>query len=60
MKCPDCDKTFKGESAKEVMNTMHPHYMEDHKEVIEGADESQKEAWMKKFNEDFEVAKELE
>ena len=60
MKCPDCEKTFKGETAKEVMTAIHPHYMSEHEDVIKNANEEQKKAWMEKFNKDFDEKEELE
>jgi hypothetical protein len=60
LKCPDCEKTFKGETAKDVMNAMHPHYMSDHEDIIKNANEEQKKEWMAKFNKDFEAAEEIE
>lgn len=54
MKCYDCDKEFTAETADEILNQMYQHYMADHKEIIEGIDESQKDAWMKQFHKDFE------
>jgi uncharacterized C2H2 Zn-finger protein len=60
MKCPDCDKIFKANSPDEMMKAMHPHYMEDHAEIVKNGDEEQRKAWMEKFNKDFEDAEEVE
>lgn len=54
MKCLDCEKTFKAETPDEMMKTMMPHYMEDHKEIMEKGTEESKAEWMKKFNEEWE------
>ena len=59
MTCYDCDKEFQAESGKEILDLMHPHYMESHKEIIEGADEEKKAVWMKQFNSDWEAAEEV-
>jgi len=59
MKCLDCEETFKGETPKEVMDRMHPHYMSDHQDIMkEGTDEKMK-AWMEKFNKNWEEAEEI-
>jgi len=58
MKCPDCEKTFEAETSDEMMKAMMPHYMSDHKEIMEAGTEESKEAWMKKFHEDWKEAKE--
>jgi len=58
-KCPDCEKTFESETSKEALGVMHPHYMSEHKDIISNADESQKKAWMEKFNKDWEETEEI-
>ena len=59
MKCPDCEEKFKAETPKEMMQTMMPHYMEKHKDIMaEGTDEKMK-VWMEKFNKDWEEAEEI-
>jgi len=60
MKCLDCEKTFKAETSKEMMDTMMPHYMEDHKDIMAEGTEETKKVWMEKFNKDWEEAKEVE
>jgi len=58
-KCPDCEKTFKSETSKEMMNLLHPHYMSDHQDIMkEGTDEKMKD-WMEKFHKDWEATEEL-
>jgi len=58
MKCLDCDKTFEAETPEEMMKTMMPHYMEDHKDIMEKGTEETKKVWMKKFHEEWEKAEE--
>lgn len=52
--CIDCDKQFEGETQKELMENMHPHYMTDHKDVMANANKEKMEAWFaeleKRFN----------
>tara|TARA_B100000745_G_scaffold300509_1_gene254830 strand:+ start:4114 stop:4302 length:189 start_codon:yes stop_codon:yes gene_type:complete len=57
MTCPDCDKEFTADTPENMMDAMHPHYMSDHKEIIEGATPENKKEWMGKFNEEWEKAK---
>jgi len=59
IKCLDCDKMFEGENPKEAMNAMHPHYMEDHKDVMAGGNEEKMKVWMEKFNKNWEEAEEI-
>lgn len=60
MKCLDCEKTFKANSPEEMMKTMMPHYMSDHKDIMDKGTEETKGEWMKNFNEDWESAEEIE
>ena len=57
--CYDCEKTFEAQTSKDMLNLLYPHYMSEHKDIIAGADESQKNAWMEKFNKDWEEAEEI-
>lgn len=54
--CYDCEKKFESETSKEMLEKLYPHYMKEHKEIIMGASEDEKAAWMKKFNADWEAA----
>ncbi len=59
-KCYDCDKVFEAESSKEMLNLLYPHYMSEHEDIIKGGSEEEKNAWMEKFNKDWEETKEIE
>ena len=50
MKCLDCEKTFRANSPEEMMKTMMPHYMSDHKDIMDKGTEETKGEWMKKFH----------
>jgi len=56
--CYDCKEEFRAETSKEVLNQMHAHYMSEHKDIITGATEEEKKAWMDVFNADWEEASE--
>lgn len=59
MKCLDCEKKFKAKSSEEMMQTMMPHYPEDHAEIMaQGSEESQK-VWFARFNKEWEGASEV-
>ena len=58
MKCLDCAETFKAETSAEMMQTMMPHYIDAHKEMMEEQSDETKEEWMKRFNEEWEKAEE--
>ena len=60
MKCLDCEKTFKAETLEGMMQTMMPHYMSDHADLMKEGTEEKKKVWMEKFNKDWEEAKEVE
>jgi hypothetical protein len=60
MKCLDCEDTFEAESEDEMMQKMHPHYMEKHKDIMEAGTEEKKEVWMKKFHEEWEKAEAID
>lgn len=53
--CYDCETSFQSETSKEMLDLLYPHYMGEHKEIIMGASEEEKTAWMKKFNTDWEA-----
>lgn len=54
--CYDCVVVFESETAKDVLEQMHEHYMKEHKEIITGVDEEGKKAWMAKFTADWAKA----
>ena len=59
MKCLDCDKTFQAETSDEMLQTMMPHYMSDHKEMMEkGGSDEEKKAWFARFHKEWEKAEE--
>ena len=57
-KCPDCEEVFEAETSKAMLDTMMPHYMAKHKEMMAGGNDDEKKAWMEKFNKDWEATKE--
>ena len=59
LKCLDCEKTFKAQTSKDMLNQMHPHYMSEHQEIIKDGTDEKKKAWMEKFNKDWENAEEI-
>ena len=59
MKCLDCEKTFTSNSPDEMMKTMMPHYMSDHKEIMKEGTEESKKVWMEKFHKNWEASKEI-
>jgi len=60
MKCLDCEKTFKAQTSGEMMQTMMPHYMADHADLMKEGTEEKKKVWFEKFNKNWEEAKEVE
>ena len=50
---------FEAVSRDEVLQFLYDHYMKDHKEIITGADESEKKRWMAQFEQDWEAAPEV-
>ena len=54
--CLDCDEQFEGESKEAVMQAMMPHYMSDHKDVMEAGNEEKKKAWFEELNRRWEEA----
>ena len=60
-KCYDCDETFESKTSEEMLKLLMPHYMSEHTEIINEEDPTgeKKEAWMKKFNEDWEAVEEV-
>lgn len=61
--CPDCDATvdtrYAGNTVEEIMQAMMPHYKEAHADVMQSATPEKHQAWMTKFNADFNAAPEL-
>lgn len=51
---------FSGEAKEEVMEKMHPHYMEVHKDIMASATEERKKEWFEKFNKNWESAPEAQ
>jgi predicted small metal-binding protein len=43
--CPDCDKEFSAETEKEVLDKMHPHYMDVHKDIMKDGTEAKRNIW---------------
>jgi hypothetical protein len=41
------------------MQTMMPHYQEDHKEMIEGKASESREEWFARFNKEWEAASKI-
>jgi len=58
-KCYDCPAEFEAESREEILGILYEHYMKDHKEIITGASEEEKKAWMEKFEKDWAQAPEV-
>jgi len=56
IKCYDCETTFSADTSEQVLNQMHQHYMEMHKDIISSANEEQKKVWMEQFHKDWEDA----
>lgn len=56
--CYDCDTAFEAETSQEVLEKMYPHYLAEHKDVMESGTEEKKKAWMEQFHKDWEAAEE--
>ncbi len=59
IKCPDCDKEFSAETEKEVLDKIHPHYMDAHKDIMKDGTEAKRNIWMERFHKDWENAEEI-
>ena len=59
LKCLDCEKTFKAETSNEMIQTMMPHYVSDHAEMMKSGTEEDKKLWFEKFNKEWEEAEEI-
>lgn len=59
-KCLDCDETFKVATSDDALESMMPHYMETHKEIMETNTTESKEEWMKRFYVEWEATPEIE
>ena len=57
--CHDCQGTFQAQTKEELLSVLYDHYMKDHISIITEASEEEKKAWMKQFEEDWSIAKEL-
>ena len=51
--CYDCDMLFQAEFRDEMLGKMYDHYMKDHYNVITGASDAEKKAWMEQFERDW-------
>lgn len=58
-KCYDCEATFQAETREGVLGILYDHYMKDHREIITGASEEEKKAWMERFEKDWSSASEV-
>ena len=47
--CYDCDQVFETGTREDILKQLYDHYMKDHKEIITGASEDEKKAWMARF-----------
>jgi len=58
VKCDLCDVTAEGETFEEWMQALRPHYMEDHADVMNDANQGQEEMekWMAENRARFEAA----
>lgn len=56
--CLDCQEQFQGETKEEIMNAMMPHYMSEHKDVMEAGNEEKKKEWFAEFERRFNEASE--
>ena len=54
--CLDCDHKFSGNTAEEVMEAMMPHYLKDHKDVLDADTQEQRDGWFSEFNRRFDTA----
>ncbi len=59
MKCLDCNEMFEAETPDEMMNTMMPHYMKKHTDMMKGQNQETKKEWMQRFHKDWKAAKEI-
>ena len=56
--CRDCGGEFQATTREEILNILYDHYMKDHREIITGATDEAKKAWMEQFEKDWTVATE--
>lgn len=54
--CYDCDQTFTAADRDGMLKQLYDHYMSEHKEIITGASEAEKKAWMEQFEKDWAAA----
>lgn len=59
IKCLDCDETFKAETKEEALMIMRPHYMSNHKEMMENGSEESKDEWFERFNKEWASTEEI-
>ena len=56
MKCYDCDHEMSAEDRDSMLKEMYNHYMSEHKDIITGASDDEKKAWMAQFDTDWVAA----
>jgi hypothetical protein len=56
--CIDCEQTFSGETAEEIMEDMMMHYLGDHKDLLDVTTEELPDGWFVEFNQRFDLASE--
>jgi predicted small metal-binding protein len=54
--CIDCNQTFSGETAEEIMEDMMMHYLSDHKDLLDVTTEELPDGWFVEFNQRFDLA----
>ena len=59
IKCLDCDEMFEVEAEGDAIQTMMPHYMQEHQKMMQGQIEETKEDWMKRLHEEWESAENI-
>lgn len=57
--CIDCLEQFSGETAEAIMEAMMPHYMADHKDIMDAGTEEQRDGWFTELNRRFDSAPEV-
>jgi len=57
--CQHCEADFAAETKEEMLGILYDHYMKDHRKIITSVDETEKKAWMERFEADWNNATEL-
>ena len=57
--CIDCAEQFSGETVENIMEAMMPHYMNDHKDIMDAGTEEQRDGWFAELNRRFDAAEEM-